>query len=206
MHVACVPGNHDCDFSDVSTVRNALINSVRSANVDLDYYNNVASVQCEYRSFALSYQISDHDVLPQMEIACGDSRVLFLMANTAWMSTRNEKPGKIIMPCHLYEDVLPEKYKAVFYVLHHPVNWLDPDLKMSFVDHVRQNADMVLVGHEHSRDRYETVGDSFHVYCSHGKELQDNNSNDSAFTVINFKTTMSLIMYGTGENMIVLME
>lgn len=186
VHVVCVPGNHDCDFTKDSSVRNTLIESVRSNNIDENYYKNVSEIQCDYNYFAESLGIPMDLVLPRVEVSCGDNSVLFLLANTAWMSVLHEKPGKIIMPCHLYESNSPEDYKVVFYVFHHPLNWLDPDNKKSFVEHVRQNADMILVGHEHARDSYEKVGDSFSVFCNHGRELQDSESEDSAFSVINF--------------------
>ena len=37
-----------------------------------------------------------------------------------------------------------------------------------------------------SPDSYNKIGATFSVYCSHGKELQNNDSGESAFTVINF--------------------
>ena len=189
VHVVCVPGNHDCNFTNESSVRNVLINSVRNSDIDKEYYYNATTVQTEYRDFSTNFGINCDDILPRSEITCGDSSVLFLMANSAWMSTINESPGRIIMPCHLYECVSPEKYKVVFYIIHHPNNWLDPDFKKDFMDHVRQNADIVLLGHEHARDSYEKIGNSFTVYCSHGKELQDSHGDDSAFTVLNFDST-----------------
>lgn len=186
MYVAIVPGNHDCDFSTETSIRKTLIDSVHQSNIDLDYYRNVASVQNEYQNFAKSYGIDIDTVLPRIEIKCGDFSVLFVMVNSAWMSVLHENPGNLIIPCHLYEKVSPEKYKIVFYMFHHPLSWLNPDLKKQFVEHIRQNADMILLGHEHERDSYNKMGATFSVYCSHGKELQDNKSDDSAFTVINF--------------------
>mgnify|MGYP001033970019 CR=1 FL=1 len=186
VYVAMVPGNHDCDFSSETSVRKTLIDSVHPSKIDLNYYSNVAGVQDEYQEFAKSYGIATDTVLPRLEIKCGDYSVLFTMVNSAWMSILNEKPGKLIIPCHLYEEVSPEKYKVVFYMFHHPISWLNPDLKRQFVDHVRQNADIILLGHEHERDSYNKIGATFSVYCSHGKELQNNDSGESAFTVINF--------------------
>ncbi len=186
VYVICAPGNHDCDFPENSSVRNTLIEAVRTSNINAEYYNNVAAVQCEYRSFAATFGINVDAILPRVEISCGDYRILFLLANTAWMSTLQETPGKIIMPTQLFEQVFPGDYNAVIYIFHHPLNWLDPDMKKSFVDHIRHNADMVLMGHEHVRDSYEKVGNAFSVFCNHGKELQDSNSDASAFSVINF--------------------
>ena len=187
VQVVCVPGNHDCDFSlESSTVRKTLIDHVCLSAINAEYYNNVSAVQDNYRNFAKNYGIDSSSILPRIEISSDENKILFLLANTAWMSIINENPGKIVVPSHLFEKISPEDYKVVFYVLHHPLNWLEPDSKKHFVDHIRQNADIVLVGHEHSRDSYEKIGETFSVYCSHGKELQNDSSADSAFTVINF--------------------
>ena len=185
VYIVCAPGNHDCNFDGASSVRNTLIASVKP-DIDLDYFETVSKVQSAYFDFAEGYGINKHNILQKKEIVVGENKILFLLADTAWMSLLNETPGKIIMPCHLFEEVSPDEYTAVFYIFHHPINWLDPDYKQIFIDHVRRNADIILVGHEHARDSYTKVGDSFSVYCSHGKELQDSNSEDSAFTVLNF--------------------
>ena len=191
VHIVCVPGNHDCDLSNKSSTRDALINSVKVTSIDQEYYKSVVEVQKEYQIFAESYGIDFSKVLPRVTIQVDDSSVLFLLANTAWMSVLNEKPGAIIVPSSLFEEVSPEKYGAVFYMYHHPISWLNPDNKRSFVDSVRQNADIVLVGHEHQRDSYDLSSSSFAVYCNHGEELQDRESDNSAFSVINFDKAFS---------------
>ncbi|MBQ9187927.1 MAG: metallophosphoesterase, partial [Clostridia bacterium] len=187
VKILCVPGNHDCDLTQDSSVRKKLIDSCRPDIIDDNYYNTVTSgIQSQYREFAESLGIDQSKFLPRVEISCGENNILFLLANTSWMSVLHEKPGRTIIPCHLFEKVSPDNYSIVFYVFHHPLNWLDPDYKKTFITHVRQNADIVLMGHEHERDSYEKTGDSFSVYCSHGKELQDRESASSAFNVINF--------------------
>ena len=44
MHYAFVPGNHDCDFSESSSIRETLMSGVATAQVDDGYYNEVAKV------------------------------------------------------------------------------------------------------------------------------------------------------------------
>lgn len=189
VHVVCVPGNHDCNFSSGSTVRSSLIRDVKSQTIDHEFYSTVNNVQQSFQEFAELYGIDSTMVLPRVEISDGDSTFLFLLANTAWMSVLHETYGNIIIPNYLYEPVSHKKYTAVFYVFHHPLNWLNPDFKREFITHIRQNADIVLMGHEHTRDMYSHSGDSFNVFCSHGKELQDRDSDSSAFTVLNFDSS-----------------
>lgn len=186
----CVPGNHDCDFSLTSSVRDTLVKSVASEQIDSVYFNNVTGVQAEFRSFAKQYGIDARSILDIKIISVGDKQILFLLTNTAWMSVLHESPGKIIIPTCLFPNIDPSNYDAVFYMFHHPESWLNPDYKKGFVDHIRKNADMVLVGHEHARDCYQKNGFSFSVFCNHAKELQDSGSSNSAFSVINFDDTL----------------
>ncbi len=191
VHVVCVPGNHDCDFKTGSPViRAALIDSAKQSDIDNDYYNAVKEVQSEYDCFVEGYGIDASQTLPIFEITVAGQKVRFLLVNTAWMSVLKEKPGRIVMPQKLFPDYESNDCKVVFCMYHHPDSWLNPDYKSGFVDYVRVHADMILVGHEHMRDSYEKIGDSFSVYCSHGKELQDSNGDSSAFTVLNFDEAM----------------
>lgn len=185
IYTALVPGNHDCDFSNDTSVRRILIDNMRS-EVDEAFYKTVSSVQNNYTEFASCFDIDANRILAKKEIVVNGNKILFLLANTAWMSVIREKPGNIIMPTEIFDDVDPREYKAVFYILHHPTSWLNPDYKTNFVEHIRKNADFVLVGHEHARDSYQQIGDNFSVFCCHGKELQDSNSLESAFSVIVF--------------------
>lgn len=86
VYFVCVPGNHDCDFSTESSVRKALISSAGSAEIDATYYNSVSAVQKEYFNFAEQYDFDMSSALNYKVITTGNKQVLFLLANTAWMS------------------------------------------------------------------------------------------------------------------------
>lgn len=181
VDVFCVPGNHDCHFSENSSVRKTLIDKLTPENIDDDYYKAVNCVQNEYNSFEI--KISGNK-LKELEI--DDKKIAVVGVNTSWMSTLEESPGKIIIPDISLPKIDSSKYKIVIYVYHHPDGWLNPDFKDTFINHVREKADIILIGHEHSRDSYEKIGNSFSVYCNHGKELQDSKSEESAFSVLLF--------------------
>lgn len=189
IHYIFAPGNHDCDFSAPDSIRNALIGSAKPDAVDLQYYRTVSSVQGNYFSFIKEYGICSEDLVTTKEIEIDSNKILFVSINTAWMSVINEVPGKIVMPPSLLHEIPSEKYKIVISLFHHPTAWLNPDFKTEFVDYVRYNTDILLVGHEHLKDSYEQVGQRFNVLCNHGKELQDSNSEASAFSIINFDQT-----------------
>ena len=185
VYTVFVPGNHDCDFKNENSVRKTLIDHM-SPDIDEQYYNTVVSVQKNYSNFAAGFDMDTDKALSKKEFIVNGNKILFLLSNTAWMSVLKENPGKIIMPAAIFDDVDTNEYKVVFYLLHHPTNWLNPDHKTTFVEHIRKNADIVLIGHEHARDCYSQVGDKFSVFCSHGKQLQDSDSFESAFSVMAF--------------------
>ncbi len=181
-----VPGNHDCDFDKDKSVRQALLKQIKPDIVDKTYYDHMTCVQGEYVNFAMEYGINAENIFTTKEIVVNNEKILFVMINTAWMSVIKENPGRICMPISLFHTFEPQKYKMVIYTYHHPENWLNPDNKREFINHIRKNADILLVGHEHTRDNYEKKNDEFSFFCSHGKELQDSLSENSAFYVINF--------------------
>lgn len=186
VHVVMVPGNHDCDFDSEDSVRKVLASSVDYKIIDRKYYETISSVQSEYRSFAEGYGICQTEILPRYEVQLDDSKALFVLVNSSWMSVKVENPGRIVMPNSLFEPIDANNYKVVCYLMHHPTNWLNPDHNRAFLETIRSSADMVLFGHEHVRDEYTISGDEYCLFSLHAKELQDSNSPESAFSVINF--------------------
>lgn len=184
------PGNHDCNFDVQESIRKVLVDSAKPDIIDESYFKNVVKIQDNYYDFIKKFDLVDEGIFTTKEFVFDGKKILFSMLNTAWMSVLRESPGKLIMPTKLFGKIEPSEYNAVFYLLHHPINWLNPDYKNDFVNDIRKNADVVLLGHEHTKDDYEKIGDNFSVYCNHGKELQDSNSERSAFSVFNFDATL----------------
>lgn len=185
VYVEIVPGNHDCDIQKNSVVRDTLVKNI-SENVDEEYYNHLSSAQSNFYNFAKKYGTESNSLINTNEIEAAGERILFVNVNTAWMSVLNENPGNIIMPKALLHNINRNNYRLVVALMHHPSNWLNPDCNTHFIEYIRQNVDMLFVGHEHKRDSYKKQGDSFSFVCNQGKELQDNNSSESAFSVIRF--------------------
>lgn len=189
VHYAFVPGNHDCDFATAGPIRGVLLSGISSTEIDSEYYSQVASVQKNFRDFAETYGIESDGLVCKSELSIDGYKIAILQFNTAWMSELCENPGKIIMPSSLFYDINPSEYKAVFSILHHPANWLNPDHKEAFTAYIRTVTDLAFVGHEHQRDSYVVSGGKWCYSEIHAKELQDSNSRNSAFTVLNFDHT-----------------
>lgn len=190
MHYAFVPGNHDCDFSESSSIRETLMSGVATAQVDDGYYNEVAKVQKNFWDFADIYGIEKNKLTSKVEFEVQGNKIAILLVNTAWMSELHECPGKIVMPETLYEHIDPKEYKAVFSVFHHPFNWMNPDYKTRFTNYIRSVTDIAFVGHEHQRDQFTMTGGKWSFEEIHAKELQDSNGLGSAFAVYSFDSAM----------------
>ena len=186
VHYAFVPGNHDCDFDATSSIRDTLLSGVASANVDKEYYSQIASVQSNYWDFAETYGLEESGLVCKSELSVDGNKIAILQFNTAWMSVLHENPGRIIMPANWFINIDPSEYKAVFSILHHPANWLNPDHKERFSSHIRTITDLAFVGHEHQRDSFIMSGGKWCYSEIHAKELQDSNSSSSAFSILNF--------------------
>ena len=186
VHYSFVPGNHDCDFDASNSIRDALLSGVSSTNVDMEYYRQVSNVQSNYRDFAATYGLEETGLVCKSELSVDGNKIAVLQFNTAWMSVLHENPGKIIMPSDLFCDIDTSEYKAVFSVLHHPINWLNPDHKEEFSSYIRTVTDLAFVGHEHQRDSFTMSAGKWCFSEIHARELQDSNSQSSAFSVLNF--------------------
>lgn len=121
------------------------------------------------------------------EIDVESDRFLFVLVNSAWMSVLDEIPGKIIIPKMFIPAIDSNTYKAVFAVSHHPLNWYDPDNIGDILTFFRSTADILIFGHEHRRDGFNVSGPKWSYAEFHGRELQDSNSINSAFTIYNFE-------------------
>lgn len=158
IHYAFVPGNHDCDFGVSNPIRDALLSGVASAQVNEEYYGQVTNVQKNYWDFAATYGLEDSGLVSKNELTVDGNKIAILQFNTAWMSVLHENPGRVIMPGTLFYDIDPAEYRAVFSVLHHPANWLNPDYKEKFSTYIRSVTDLAFVGHEHQRDSFTMAG------------------------------------------------
>lgn len=190
IHYAFVPGNHDCDFGVSNPIRDALLSGVASAQVNEEYYGQVTNVQKNYWDFAATYGLEDSGLVSKNELTVDGNKIAILQFNTAWMSVLHENPGRVIMPGTLFYDIDPAEYRAVFSVLHHPANWLNPDYKEKFSTYIRSVTDLAFVGHEHQRDSFTMAGGKWCYSEIHAKELQDSDSQHSAFSILNFDAAL----------------
>lgn len=186
--VFMVPGNHDCNFDESHSLRNRLLSTIEvSDDIDLDIINCISKIQKNFYNFSAIFNKYDSSSLCNIyEMSCGKKKILFQMLNTAWMSQKDEQPGKLIYPCTAFKNFNAEDYDCIFTVMHHPYNWLHPDNCLDFLQIVRKTTDVLLIGHEHTKDSFTCLGEKWNVSEYHGRELQNYSNIDSAFSIYKF--------------------
>lgn len=165
VHFVAVPGNHDCDFTASATQTRALLlqGLIRGANPPPD--DTTLKLCCAVHNHFFSFLHTNQTLTPasfregvhyEYLVPVGNGHVLVCCFNTAFASTNPENPGHMVYPTNLltvpnYEP--PPLYTVA--VFHHPYNWLTPDTKHQFGNHIEQTSDLILTGHEHRTAYYK---------------------------------------------------
>lgn len=161
IHFLFVPGNHDCDFSDKENedLRNTLIEAVQSGKRDSKTIKLI-DLQQNYRDFlsmAAEYLIENevklnNDLFSSIPFSVDGDILCFNLFNTAWISTLSEHPGRMIYPINeeLNNHLQEKKGSVSISMIHHPLNWLDPENSNELKDLLRKSSDFILSGHEHT--------------------------------------------------------
>lgn len=196
VHVICVAGNHDCDFSKKDNkAREGLIKLIQnngSDAIDDSVLELCTSSQVNYNNFYKDFEEANHiihknQILTVYEYELEDKNLIFYCYNSAYMSELHEQPGKMIMPVSIFPDqYFNKKSDAAISIYHHPLNWYTPDNRRDFIYHLNRHSDIQLTGHEHtfSKKHIEDL-DTDHYYCFESDVLQDSdNPKISGFNLI----------------------
>jgi hypothetical protein len=159
--LVAVPGNHDCDFDRDSQSRALLIDALPQARhtwfEDDSIIDTLTSVQDDF--FAFLGVLSGEECKVTKRIAyrykfnVGKYKVLFICFNTAWMSHKDEKQGKLILPVELIPEKGTEPFDLICAVFHHPYTWFEFENGKRFKRWIDDNCDIILTGHGHEPDQ-----------------------------------------------------
>ena len=197
------PGNHDCDFSGDSTVRDILIEKINKvpSSCNLEIINNLTEVQSEYFKFIKkydSYEKINNDIsnklITKYEYSINDNyKISFNCYNTSWMSSLQEKQSKLIFPldCINRNKIIFDENNLTISLFHHPYHWLESNNIRQFKELLTDSSDYILTGHEHTPSaRKETdIFNKKNVINLEAGTLQDSYNNDeSKFNLIQLDT------------------
>jgi hypothetical protein len=196
--ICLVPGNHDCDFTKDTPLRQVVLEAFTSGSKDLEERDEMARallvVQADFFYLeALFARRIDTPEDPQGWISArtvfhvGDRRVVVNAYNTALTSQLPERQGQLRFPLRVLgsgqgggtDDDL------IVSIFHHPYRWLEGENSRLFQKHVETTSDLVLTGHEHEEAAYSTqrlTGEE--VEYLEGEALQHRDGRLGGFNVV----------------------
>lgn len=185
------PGNHDCDFSTNTSVRENLLENIKyDSKIDEDFISSCTLVQQKFNDFVTmfnkGYGINRIRNLHEYEIK--NKRIVFQVFNTSWMSQKHEIQGNIIIPIDVdgLDEVSIEDYDLAVTLFHHPLNWIEANNKIEFKELIEKTSDIIFTGHEHTPEFADIkTKDKYSNKYIAGGELQNNdNEQISRFNVM----------------------
>lgn len=157
IHVAVVPGNHDCDFDRDGKVRQMLIKGVlNDGEADKEVIAECTKVQENFFVFrdALESVSDSRDVSDRLwrttVIEVGGETVYIDAINVAWLSTLKEKIGELTFPWEQFAPPIAADAKGLRVAIqHHPSNWLQQATYRPYRAFLKKRSQIVITGHEH---------------------------------------------------------
>lgn len=187
------PGNHDCNFSKNSQLRDKTLEGIET-NINIDDFSDASIIeelckpQEEYFDFCREMgKKIDSKISWGEEVRIEDRRVFIDVLNIAWMSRKKEKQSKLFFPIAEKKKEFRSENDLSLVVYHHPSTWLDANNARTFRQHVEENYDLIFTGHEHAGKQYAQVdfnsNDSC-VYFEGGVLLENDGIRNSSFTSV----------------------
>ncbi len=180
VEILFVPGNHDCDFSDVKFCkgRTMIIKQVyQERNLDDDIVEQCCEVQKNYREFEELFENQDKkykDLLFKIdEYDVSNKKVYFIGINMSWISEIKEQPN-LYFPLEKYISELESLDGIVIAYLHQPTKWCHPMDSNILEDTMNKYANIVFYGHEHNSKSFTQFDSNDSVTYIKGGALQKN--------------------------------
>lgn len=186
IQIVTVPGNHDCDFDrEDSVIRESVL---RDSNLDMlngSIIKTCTTAEENYFNFVNDW---DESIAPLVSASAESIFAInglrykgvslkFHCLNTAWCSSKNEKPKEMRIAIPEQEDKMEND--IVITLMHHDESWMTWDSVEEWKKYYKYYSDIVLVGHDHVseivlKDNYGAATNYFvkgnQLYNSHYPE------------------------------------
>lgn len=156
--VVVAPGNHDCDFSAPSAVRDALVEAVRRDETLAEQDDLVSSCLATQDGFFAFRDLLvpapraglDGRLWYEYHVSVDEELLVARCYNTAWLSRRHEQPASLVFAG---APAKPTEADLVVSVFHHPYGWLTQASARKMRRSIETTSHVVLTGHEHEHER-----------------------------------------------------
>lgn len=200
VSIYCTPGNHDCDFADDQSARDILLTNLKAERPSSSIEKNILAPLKNYFQFVDEapdvHGIDENcPYLFRTTVGCADAHIELVFLNSAWMSSRHERPGTLLFPLRLLNRLEEGVTRVV--VIHHPPNWFkQPDAMRDVIRWLTDNADICCFGHEHVLDTSVNLNDCLRgVVYQHGGVFQSvPDVFDGAFQVFDIDPTAGNVL------------
>lgn len=151
--VAVAPGNHDCDFSAKSTLRDfARSQKTVDTVTDAELVEKLFEPLGNFKTFETrtdTFPFSDRSPLQKGGVlSLNEAKIQLRVFNSPLYSQLRETKGDLFLPVELFEEGW-ESDGIRIAVLHHPPPWFDQGISRGIRTALRNNAHLILYGHEH---------------------------------------------------------
>lgn len=194
-----IPGNHDCNFSRPSKIRDMLKNKLTPDEIEEEIIDQITLPLSNYYDFASLFREEENlfysdKLFEQYRYNISDWTIQINCINTAWYSEKNEESGDLLYPIQMYKEYMQNPASLSITLLHHPTHWLAPNNKREVDIVLKECSDIVLTGHEHTSTANR--GNDFTgletIYLE-GAALQTNEKNESSFNIIHLDLVQETI-------------
>ena len=156
IQIVTVPGNHDCDFDrEDSVIRESLL---RDSNLDMLNSSIIKSCTTAEENYFNFVNDWDESIAPLVSASAESifainglkykgASLKFHCLNTAWCSSKNEKPQEMKIAIPEQEDKMGND--IVITLMHHDESWMTWDSVEEWKKYYKYYSDIVLVGHDH---------------------------------------------------------
>jgi hypothetical protein len=179
-----IPGNHDCNFSFDSqlrqnTIKDIYYDKLGSDNSVIDTCINVQG--CFWNFYALYNEVPETKLYYKIIEKIQDKKICFHCFNTAWMSQIKEKAGTLFYPIKVIPQLVgSDDFNLNIALFHHPIGWLNPNTKENnrreFQNVLDTISSLQIIGHEHENELRKSenidIPDS-KTLCATGEIMQD---------------------------------
>jgi len=191
IHIAIVPGNHDCNFQGQQTARDFVIEGIQGKPQKiLEVLDATVSVQTDFFQFMGTVETAHRETVSidsraayAYRFQCSNGVARVVCINTACTSRLHERSGTLIVPTSFLQ---PDTANLTLVLMHHPFDWISSAIRRVFRREIEEIADLVLTGHEHESEQRAIRANtgSQLTYLEGGLLQPDPNDSTSSFSLV----------------------
>lgn len=204
-----VPGNHDNNFNlefskNIEEEEETLRNSLQS-----EHFDKVQQIECQNEKFLTTTkqrQKSFFNFIKQLGInttipncSCRDNDIYIISLNSSIFSSKNDHRNQIYFIDTQFEKSIHGvdfTNKKVFILSHHPIDYLEENIKDKILDFARKHNAFIFSGHSHIQayeKQFRNNKTAHQFWCGNFQE------NNASFNIVELDYELKAFRLSIGE-------